>query len=541
MVVGARVGELEFPDVGDLDPQVEIRVRRTDALPSRVMFQKLPWGSVPNHAPVCVDANCPDTQYQGLVKRLGRVLPALDDTFLRECETTVNQLFERYPEEFAPLTFIQSVDQWLSQCSSYNEARKRELRLIAETLDPLQPDPHILKRFAKVKSFIKVEDYPSVKHARWINSRVDHFKVFWGPACKQIEQQVYRLKYFIKHVPVVSRPSVIDKLFTAGAKYVSTDYSAFESQFRFEVMDHIEFVLYRRMLSNFPEYARIVCDVLGGDNLLSTSYWRVKVPARRMSGDMNTSLGNGFTNLVLWATMARLCGISWEDWDGFVEGDDGIFAIPDRHIWTPEEWAARGFILKLSYVSQPGLASFCGVVSPDGVNTIRDPFAFLAKFGWSSTMIGCGTKVSWGLLRAKSLSVLYETPNCPIVSVLARAALARCPQDIEARFTYDGYHTPPPSDFNVPAFRPTTRLRCCFEELYHISVDLQLSLERSIESGDLNTLSDLLSTSAASNTVLGTELLDTVAASVMSTSFLIYRDGSSSADYCPTRGSACHA
>jgi len=401
-------------------------------------------------------------------------------------------LFRKYPEIFKPLDHIDTVWEWL-QKTTYNGSRCQQLLEAASRFVDFGfvYNSQAFKVFSKVKSFIKVEDYIGWKFARWINSRVDEFKAYWGPACKQIEERVYQLKYFIKHVPVALRPDSISGLISGGLKYWQTDYSAFESLIRQEVMDNIELELYRHMLSNFPEYAATVCRVLRGQNVLKTSFWKVKILARRMSGDMNTSLGNGFTNLVLWMTMCRLCGIPEDQFDGYVEGDDGIFATPDLPIWSEDQWKKAGFLLKLRSVEDPSLASFCGIVTAGGC-VMRNPWKFIVSFGWTSSMIGHGRDVGMSLLKAKALSALYETPQCPIVAAIAHYALRHC-GTVAPRFIEDGYRSVLPDGWKPPSeFAPSMEVRSIFAQLYGISIPTQLACERSIAKGDLSCLSSLL-------------------------------------------------
>jgi hypothetical protein len=434
--------------------------------------------------PVCVDANDKEIQRLGMIKRLGAALPPLDPVFLSRLEATTRDFIKRHGDVLVPLSEIDDLETWLSK-TDYNISRKDGLRrTAAAVLQCLKLPDWILKRFSKVKSFVKVESYPLFKMARWINSRVDDFKVFWGPACRQIEEALFQLPYFIKHVPVPLRPGKIENLIQGGARYYATDYSSFEALIRPEVMRATECVLYRHMLSKFPEYADVVCDTLTGPNRLTSSHWKVVIGGRRMSGDMNTSLGNGFINLMLWMTMCDMAGIPRDHWSGFVEGDDGIFAVySNARVWTEQEWLRAGFRLKMASVSDPRLASFCGIISAVG-EIVRDPYAFLSTFGWSSSMVEASERICWDLLHAKALSAIYETPQCPIVGALSRYALSCVPPTSTPRYVEDGYHKPPP-DFALTEFAPALGTRQCFERVYGISVPTQIYVESLIQSGRL--------------------------------------------------------
>jgi len=173
-----------------------------------------------------------------------------------------------------------------------------------------------------------------------------------------------------------------------------------------------------------------------------------------MSGEMCTSLGNGFTNLMLALFIASLRHGHLE---GYVEGDDGLFAT-DFEL-TKEDYLNLGFTMKnVDEVFHPGWASFCGMLFGDSLQIVRSPRRFLENFGWTHSAVHGGEKVMLGLLRAKALSAVYETPHCPIVSVLARRALHHT-RGVTPRFVNDGFHNTelvPRDESKLPKFAPTT-------------------------------------------------------------------------------------
>lgn len=377
-------------------------------------------------------------------------------------------------KHLTPLQHKPDFEQWLNT-TSYNGKRKEQLRE-ARSKYPIRPDYRKSKR---INSFIKQESYPEYKYPRWINSRTDQFKAYSGPFFKAIEEQVFKHHWFIKHVPVLDRASKILGLSKAGARYIQTDFSSFEAHFTPELMEDCEMQLYEYMLQLWPEDYAFLHQVLTGTNLGRTRDGvSFKVQARRMSGEMCTSLGNGFTNLMVWGFICEQLGTSW---DGFVEGDDGIFAIYDGPIPTAADYTNRGYNIKLNEYKRPELASFCGVVSVDSSN-IKDPIKWLASFATSDRFHTAGHSIRLDLLRAKALSALYETPNCPIIGVVARRALNDT-SGHKPRYEEDGYHQTPPK-FEIPPFQPTENMRIVFSELYHISPEVQLAIEKRVWGGN---------------------------------------------------------
>lgn len=383
-------------------------------------------------------------------------------------------------KNLVPITERPDFEEWLAS-TEYTIHRKDELRQAFIDNNFHFPPPAVA---CKVKNFVKLETYPEYKHARWINSRCDRFKVFCGPFFKKIEEQVYETSdtvRFIKHIPVDERPESLMQI-PEGLRYYGTDYTSFEKHFSKEIMETIEFVLYDYMLE-FLTHAEKKClfDTLSGYNKLKSRLgFQARVKARRMSGEMCTSLGNGFTNMMLALFLAHeKNGHIY----GYVEGDDGIFGTDFE--MTPEDYKRLGFEIKIKSYENVGDASFCGMIFSSSGQIIRDPVNFLMKFGWSSSAIGCSHRVAQELLRAKALSAAYETPHCPVVGAAVRFALNKT-EGYAPRFVSDGFHKVPRDVINVPLFNPSSSTRLQFERLFKVSIADQLVIEDKLMAGDFD-------------------------------------------------------
>jgi hypothetical protein len=207
-----------------------------------------------------------------------------------------------------------------------------------------------------------------------------------------------------------------------------------------------------------------------------------------MSGDMCTSLGNGFTNLMVSLFALHEAGVDLTKVCGHVEGDDGIFSAPI--VPSVNAYASVGFDIKLERIESPETASFCGIIYSQTGDLLRDPLKFIRGFGWTGTMVDAGRKVKFELLRAKALSAMYETPNCPIVGALAYAAY-RMTMAYSPRYVDDGYHRPPRSiDVKPPC--PSEETRMLFARLYGIDPKTQRDVESAALAGDKARLASLL-------------------------------------------------
>lgn len=476
---GYRIGEVPLPvPVSRLVNNGEANVSTPPARRDRRrMFRRLNYGAVPGYAPLCLDTNDPLTVKYGFMQRLLGDVPKPDNVLIGE----LAEFVLGYCQKHFPRVLVPSFEEWLAQ-TPYTESRKYELR---EAYEGLRGGRPTARQCSHVDSFGKSESYPSYKHLRLINSRCDAFKVWSGPMFKAIESVVYELPEFIKHVAVPDRPRVIRNLQKAGAFYYQTDFTAFERHFVPDIYNAIECVLYKHCLGDTTD-AQYLCNALTGENKMRTRTGvRANVRARRMSGDMCTSLGNGFTNLMLAKFIAHKKGGVL---DGVVEGDDGLFTstVP----LCKEDYEKLGFTIKIDTIANPCHGSFCGMIFSESGQIIRNPRRFLQNFGWTLSFINAGTQIMDQLLRAKALSAAYETPNCPIVGVIARRALQKT-RGVTPRFVDDGYHRPH-DEFEVPIFNPSSDTRLLFEHMYGISINEQLLIEDAISRDELGLVAQLL-------------------------------------------------
>lgn len=377
--------------------------------------------SVKNTCLPKVDPADARTLHAGVLKRMGAETPKIDPCLLHEFRWFVKDWLRENLTPLTPESDV-SVEAWL-ETTLYPAHRKAELLEKWKAVDDIFSDP---EKFFSCKSFVKDEFYTEYKHARAINSRSDEFKCAVGPIFRLIEKAVFAHPAFIKKIPVADRPQYIkDMLETVGARYFATDYTSFEGLFVAELMSACEVELYTYMTSKLPSsrwFLRLVNEVLVGENLCKFKTLLVKILATRMSGEMCTSLGNGFSNLMFMLFTCKRKGC--KQVRGVVEGDDGLFTV----LGTPptiDDFAALGLNIKLEIHNSLSTASFCGIVfDEDDRRNVTDPRKVLATFGWSSKQyVFAKPSVKLALLRAKAMSLVYQYPGCPIVMELGLAGL----------------------------------------------------------------------------------------------------------------------
>lgn len=431
-------------------------------------------------APPFPDIRHGPTLLHGCLKRFCANPPDPDPKRLRRLKRFVRLFVKRHFKPLPPDADV-SLETWLAG-TNYTEARKQELRDAWA-----QATWSCSKADVRNNSFGKAETYLSYKPARGINSRADRFKCFSGPYFKLIEAEVYQHRAFIKHEPVRTRPQYIrDMLGHFPGPYYETDYSQFEKHFTPQVLEACEFQLYEHMLQHHKEAWNDIRRVMVGTNVCKFKHFTIKIRGRRMSGEMCTSLGNGFTNLMLASFVAYEKTGRLDSLVGVVEGDDGLFATSaELHA---EDFKSLGFDIKILSHSNLLRTSFCGIVMSDDYATMTDPRSVLLNFGWSCSRLAFGKKKTRdGLLRAKALSLAYEHPSCPVLSALAQRGLVLT-QGAEPSFDLDSYKQQIKSE--IERFKDETRAlllagpseqtRKDFATQFGVPVELQLRVEREI-------------------------------------------------------------
>lgn len=428
------------------------------------------------------------TAAEGAVKRYCSNPPQPDRELTRKLEQFVKSWLDRNMRPLLP-DEVPTFEEWLSS-TNYPEWRKVELRAALVRLE----ETGLVNKHRKVKSFVKREAYPEYKYARCINARSDAFKVFSGPIFKAIEKQLFARDEFIKKIPVEDRPKyIMDRLNIAGRKIVATDYTSFEALFTRKMMEAVEMQLYRHMTSGLRdgnEWFNEIHDTLTGRNLCQYRDFTVSVLAKRMSGEMCTSLGNSFSNLMF---MLFACEQNGSVCTGVVEGDDGLFSIAGP-VPSSAFFESMGLNIKLEEHDQIETASFCGLVfDPVDLVNVRDPRAVLADFGWvdGEYAFARSSKLRV-LLRCKALSLSVQYAGCPIVGALAdyglrvttrddiRHYVANARLDEFVREKLQRAHRLYPKGRQY--VEPPMRTRLLVQKLYGISVDQQIFIENSLRS-----------------------------------------------------------
>jgi hypothetical protein len=425
-------------------------------------------------------AGDPDDAMQNIVNNLLR-----DELFAELAAFTLALLLV----EFTPLSGDADItlETWLAN-SNYPLGRRDDLRRTFNELYGNFWDT--VKTF--VKQFCKDESYTDYKHCRPINSRHDETKVLIGPIIAAVEKEVFKSPQFIKKVPANQRANYIRDRFApmmrrAGVKIVTTDYTSFESLQTADLWYAVHYVCYKYFTQFLPchnEFLSFMERIKAGTNKIYNKCYSMEIESKLMSGEMDTSLGNTLLNYIL---MKFACNKFGSECVGVVEGDDGLFAI-DGPVPTSDFFQTLGLNIKMEEHDSLATASFCGqVFDPDEMSQVTDPKEIMASIGWTNRKyLKASRSKRMTLLRMKSLSYLYQYPNCPIVSKMCEAYLSATrgydvrslANSLEYRNTYERdlyLQAVSHKKYTAGPVGPNTRL--LVERVFNVDVTTQLRYE----------------------------------------------------------------
>lgn len=374
---------------------------------------------------------------------------------------------------------------WLTN-SKYTKNRRDLMRRLYDDYYSNKIDP---KRIYINKSFIKREFYDDIKEPRIINSRSDTFKAIMGGWIHAVESLIMK-EHYIKHKTPEVVARIMDNMNNAHQYVYETDYSSFEGSFHPAIQDACEVKLWKHVFRNYPH----VLDILLKSYTTNVIVYKRKTKAvfkgSRMSGDLWTSLANGFTNQMLIEFMIhetqRQKGFFHIDY--LVEGDDGFictdmplnFDIPNR----------LGFKLKCEQKTDKNDVSFCGICEFQG-KLIPDIRRILNKYGYIHgrnlvNALSSNSKRSQKRIRdmihSKALSLLAQSKGIPILQSIAQQQL-RLGGHFNPKYVdwwenefydfshVDALHAEPISD----------EVRRFVAKRFNIPIDVQLDIEQFLE------------------------------------------------------------
>jgi len=412
----------------------------------------------------------------GMIKRIGGALPYVHQSKYRALEQFVRAVL--IPFLFPDPKFeLKTFDAYI-EGRDFTVHKKQQWKEYHDTT--MSKLGRYDKRDTYVATHTKLEFYTEPKFYRGIYARSDRFKASYGPLISSIEDVVYKLQYFIKSVPVTQRPKYIHEFFGEDDVY-SNDHSAYESSNNPYMMNSVLRPIYEHIASSHLDLVNDYMNALTSEQYIKATEYTAKTFGRRMSGEMDTSLGNGLVNLatimyVLWSHGAKL-----DDIKVIVEGDDSLFKVVPGV--CEMDFKDLGFSPKLECVGKCYQASFCGMIfTPKDYVNISDPIKALLKLGWcDAKYIDASQRVLDELYRSKLMCAMVQYYQCPVIYPYLYKEFMRIGpgktrtlgfwyDEIIKQFTTIDVSKP-------PKILSTTRIH--MEEQFGITVASQLAFEQS--------------------------------------------------------------
>lgn len=379
-------------------------------------------------APFKPDLNDTEGSRASAMYRLGRGMFKMTRRVKRSLKRFAISWAKKHFKPIDPTDVDVTVEYWIDN-SNYSETDKQYYH---DLWRHMQEHGVTVKQVLKNKGFVKEETYQEEKYPRNIYGPSDYTKILLGPIFKAIENVVFEHPAFIKHIKIQKRAAYINRrLGSLRGWWYWTDHTCFEAGVSKEMMEAVEFPIYEYLASALPGFASWFDLVKkdGGTNFIAFRNWWMTIAATRLSGRMNTSLGNGLVNLITQKWVAKMSGAKVKC---CCEGDDCIAKCYSGNM--DMSWFKQlGMIVKFEEVDSMGDASFVGMVFGEDGTMVRDPMKFLVQFGWSTRQyVGASAETLKCLARSKALSAMVETPQAPIISAVAKY-VERTTRDVHPR------------------------------------------------------------------------------------------------------------
>lgn len=345
-------------------------------------------------------------------KRIAPKMPEIDVKFMQEFKEFVS----KEVKNFQPLPAITDEDaifeQWVQE-NNYTVKRNDYMRTLRERF--YQQDSGRW-RFNVIKSFIKRESYDDVKPPRFINSRSDYFKAIYGPYNHLIEKIVFADKHFTKGYRPDQLPEKLKDL-EGYRYYIATDYTSFESSFCRTLTQSCEELLWKWMLQHNQRILDYVLATYCWSECKS-KYYRIGVSGIRFSGELWTSLANGFTNYMVMKFLHHKANLELA---GVFEGDDGLVGINDISRIHVEDFARLGFKIKFEVHKTLTECRFCQNAYSPFTEHQYISLKHLAKLGFTCNqqdilLAKTHPEHPFKVLYAKAMSLYALSKHTPVIN-----------------------------------------------------------------------------------------------------------------------------
>lgn len=452
----------------------------------RVLYQ--PPGSFEVH----VHNNCLCNEYLSLRNRVLQRTAEPLDTFVRDVRVLSHRV-ATWLGKASP-----SDGEWVQnysgrKCTMYKNAAQ-DLLLIP-----------FGRRDRYVKSFIKPEKISDpTRDPRMIQARTPRYNFVLGNYLKPIEHKLYNIKgtrNLKRHLPpgrliakgldLRTRARLVQtkmQRFTKPTVF-SIDASRFDAHVNIPLLQ-IEHGVYKRCYPG-DKLLQQALDLQLVNYGFTAGGIRYKCPGGRMSGDMNTALGNCLLMLLITATVMRKLGLRPTEWDMLCDGDDTLIFVETYNAPLCRNHFARLFNQAGMEVKLENEARdihdiiFCQgkiIDCYDGLKFVQTPIRSMSR-SLVSTRHYQHPKAIDAVLNQIGHCELAVNMGVPVLQAYAQAMMRNARYTPSAKPTYTGRMLKAMREHKAHGgdIRPlpiTTEARLSFEQAFGMPVWEQLWYER---------------------------------------------------------------
>jgi hypothetical protein len=328
--------------------------------------------------------------------------------------------------------------------------------------------------------FYAVDNIP-LKEDRGIQFRSTTYNAALARHLHHVEPAIYSALVNIDGTPVVAkgyspieRGLILDAMASRFREpmFILADHSRFDAAVNLELLRE-EHRVYLRCRGYNAELKQLLKWQEGGRGFTRGGIV-YRVLGKRMSGDLNTALGNTILN---WAMLKSFVDSVGCDANIFLDGDDSVIIMEKQNL--PDLGAfmlAYGMTTVYEVVHDIQEAEFCQsriVYTGDGPVMVRNPYKVMETV--TKCARGLDARRLWEVLSASATSEMMANPRIPVLSVMA-ACLRNYAGDTGTFVTPDCY-----GRWN--AYRATIvegvdeGARTSFEQAWGMSIPEQLAHE----------------------------------------------------------------
>lgn len=394
-----------------------------------------------------VHNDCQCNQYLAATNRVACVWPQPEDASLKRLKTLARRLGD-YLGRRQPLDFA----DWTGKFAG------SKLRRYKDAYDSLQTLP-LSRKDSYIQAFVKLERLTDPnKDPRMIQARGVRYNVELGNFLKAIEHDLYNVRG-VRHLKGLlppgrciakglnqeERAALIDSKWSRFKRPVqlALDCSRFDGHCSVGLLE-VEHMVYKRVFKS-GYLDKLLSWQL--NNKCFTKCVRYSVPGRRMSGDMNTALGNCILMLLMISDSMKMMGADPSMWDIVDDGDDCCLIVEESiaeivQFSLPRLFKSYGHELKIESVARRLVdVELCGC-KPIRVGGVRKMilkpgrtmgkalthlrvWAMPFRAQYTATVGQCHLSLNSGVPILQEFALLLRRAHLKLLSELPRSYLYR--------------------------------------------------------------------------------------------------------------------